>query len=173
MEVFNYLFSYLMVLGIVVFNARGLLNREKFEMVKELCKNEDLIILQETNWKSDAMDDLKRRWAGEIYFNNGDGRLGRGVAILIRKDTDVKVKEIYDDGKGKCIAIEIRHEGENFVLINVHAPNEEKEKKDFFSELGQLIEKWKKVMMVGDFNTVFRKSDMADGMVFKVDAGRK
>ncbi len=61
MEVFNYLFFYLMVLGIVVFNARGLLNREKFEMVKELCKNEDLIILQETNWKSDAMDDLKRR----------------------------------------------------------------------------------------------------------------
>lgn len=169
----KYLFSYFMVLSIVVFNARGLLNREKFEMVKELCKDEDLIILQETNWRGDVMDDFKKRWAGEIFFNNDDGRMGRGVAILIRKGIDVKVKVIYDDGKGKSIAVEIRHEDECFVIFNLHAPNEVKEKKDFFNELRGLVEKWKKVMMVGDFNTVFCKRDLADGMVFRADEGRK
>ncbi len=49
---FRYLFFFiLMVLSCVTFNARGLMNMEKFERVKEKCKGEDVIALQETNWK--------------------------------------------------------------------------------------------------------------------------
>lgn len=61
---------YFMVLSVVVFNARGLLNEMKFEKLKELCKNEDIILLQETNWRRDVMDVFKKRWDGEIFFNN-------------------------------------------------------------------------------------------------------
>jgi len=35
------------------------------------------------------------------------------------------------------------------------------------------MESWENVMMVGDFNKVFNKKDMADGMVFRTDMGRK
>ncbi len=33
--------------------------------------------------------------------------------------------------------------------------------------------KYKNVILLGDFNTVLSKLDMADGMVFKNDTGRK
>lgn len=90
---------YFMVLSVVVFNARGLLNEMKFEKLKELCKNEDIILLQETNWRRGVMDVFKKRWDGEIFFNNGEGQMGRGVAILIRKNKEIEGELIYDDKK--------------------------------------------------------------------------
>lgn len=39
------------ILSIVSLNVRSLLNMEKFEKVKELCKKTNVILLQETNWK--------------------------------------------------------------------------------------------------------------------------
>lgn len=59
---FLFVLFYFMVLRIVTFNARGLLNGFKFVKVKELCKNDDVILLQETNWRGNVMEDFKRRW---------------------------------------------------------------------------------------------------------------
>ncbi len=75
---FRYLFFFiLMVLSCVTFNARGLMDMGKFERVKEKCKGDDVIALQETNWKESVMRDYKKKWEGDILYNNGDGRLGR------------------------------------------------------------------------------------------------
>ncbi len=81
-----------MAIRLACLNARGLMSKEKFNMVKEICKNEEVILLQETNWKNEVMVDFKKRWNGEMFYNNGDGRMGRGVAILIREDVDFEVK---------------------------------------------------------------------------------
>lgn len=54
----------------------------------------------------------------------------------------------------------------------MHPPRREK-KKHFFEGLRILIKTYKNVILVGDFNTVFSKMDMADGMVFRTDMGRK
>uniref|UniRef100_A0A8C2FGH2 exodeoxyribonuclease III n=1 Tax=Cyprinus carpio TaxID=7962 RepID=A0A8C2FGH2_CYPCA len=168
-----WLLFYFMVLKIVTFNARGLMNVYKFEKVKELCRNEDVILLQETNWKENVMEDIRKRWEGELLVNNEEEKMGGGVAVLIRKDRGIKTKIIYNDKKGKCMVVEIEMEEDNFVLVNVHAPNGEKEKKIYFNVLADVIEKWGKVVIAGDFNTVFSKMDMANGMVFKSDGGRK
>ncbi len=58
--------------------------------------------------------------------------MGRGVAILIRRDVDFELKKIYHDLKGKCNAIEIRQGEQVFVIVNVHAPTQEKRKKMSF-----------------------------------------
>lgn len=92
---------------------------------------------------------------------------------MIRKGQDIMAKQMYDDKKGKCIAVEIEFEDEKFIVVNVHAPNEEKEKKMNFNVLRDVTEQWKKVVVAGHFNTVFNKLDMANGMVFKADGGRK
>lgn len=162
-----------MLLKIVTFNARGLMNSVKFEKVKELCRDEDVILLQETNWKENAMEDFKRRWEGEFIFNNGEGKPGGGVAVLIRKDRGIKAKLMYKDTKGKCMAVEIKMEEDDFILVNVHAPNEQLEKKRYFNVIAGVMEKWKRVMIAGDFNTVFSQMDMVNGMIFKSDVGRK
>ena len=127
-----YLFFFLMVLSCVTFNARGLMDMGKFEKVKEKCQGEDVIVLQETNWKESVMEDYKKKWEGDILYNNGDGRLGRGVAFLIRKDVFNSSRVVYKDKIGKCMVVEVNCEGRELILVNVHAPTEEKEKKDFF-----------------------------------------
>lgn len=165
--------SFLIVLKIVTFNARGLMNGVKFEKVKELCRDEDVILLQETNWKESVMEDFKKRWEGELFFNNNEGKMGGGVAMLIRNDRGVRAKQMYNDTKGKCMAVEIKMEEDDFILVNVHAPNEDVEKKKYFNVIAELMEKWKRVIIAGDFNTVLSKMDMANGMVFKSDGGRK
>lgn len=89
---FKLLLFFFMAIQLACLNARGLMSKEKFNMVKEICKNEEVILLQETNWKNEVMDDFKKRWNGDMFYNNGDGRMGRGVAILIREDVDFEVK---------------------------------------------------------------------------------
>lgn len=62
----------------------------------------------------------------------------------------------------------MRYEGKELILVNVHAPSEEKEK-EFFKDLRNFITKYERILIMGDFNTVFSKLDMAEGMVFKTD----
>lgn len=162
-----------MVVSFVTFNARGLLDFNKFEKVKEMFKNVDMIILQETNWKDVHVNELRKRWDGEILYNNEDKRYGRGVAFLIRKNTDVGCNVIYKDEAGKCLGVEMKWENNKVIVINVHAPNEEKEKRVFFNFLRRFLMKYNNVILMGDFNTALSKIDMADGMVFKTSTGRK
>lgn len=167
------LFIFLMVLRCVTFNARGLLDFKKFERVTDHFKNQDIILLQETNWKDDILMDYRKKWEGWILHNNGDGKCGRGVAILMKSDVFKESKVLYKDGKGKCMVVEVNYEGKKIVFVNVHAPTEEKEKKGFFNHLREFLKDYKEIVIAGDFNTVFSKQDMAEGMVFKSDMGRK
>lgn len=56
-----------------------------------------MILLQETNWKGNVIEDFKRRWEGEIFFSNEEKSLGVGVAILIKKGKGIMTKQMYDD----------------------------------------------------------------------------
>lgn len=171
MKVFIYLFF--IVLSLVAFNARGLSDFNKFEKVKEMFKNEDVIVLQETNWRETHICELRKRWNGEILYNNEDKRFGRGVAFLIRENTNIVCKVTYKDDVGKCLAVEMEYEDKKIVVINVHAPTEEKEKREYLNGFRSLLNKHKDVLLMGDVNTVLSKLDMADGMVFRNDMGRK
>lgn len=57
-----------MTLSLVSLNARGLISKGKFEMINKLCKNQDFIILQETNWKEEGMEEVKKKWEGHIFL---------------------------------------------------------------------------------------------------------
>lgn len=69
------------------------------------------------------MNEIRRRLDGYILYNNGDNGFGRGVAILIKENSDISCKIIYKDNSGKCIAIEMEYEEKKVVVVNVHAQN--------------------------------------------------
>lgn len=125
-------FVCLMLLNIATINVRGLLDNEKFERMKECCKRSNVLMIQETNWGEDVINDFKKKWKGDVLYNNGDGRKGRGVAILIKRGVCENVQVIYNDGEGKCLAVKIETEKQKVILCNVHAPVVEKEKVAFF-----------------------------------------
>lgn len=166
-------FFCLMLIKLVTFNARGLQDVRKFDKVKEMCKKEDIIMLQETNWTDRSINEMRKRWNGGILYNNGDERNGRGVAILIRENSGVSCKEIYKDEIGKCLIVEMSYEEKNILLVNIHAPTKKEEKRSFFNTIKTIVRNYKYIIMMGDFNTVFSRQDIAEGMGFKSDTGRK
>jgi len=173
LAVFLRTFFCFMILRMVTFNARGLMDMKKFEKVKEMCKREDVIMLQETNWKDFHISEIRKKWNGEILYNNADDGFGRGVAVLIRESRDIKCKVVYKDKVGKCLGFEMEYEEKKILVVNVHAPPEEIKKRESFNGLKDLLRKYKEIVIMGDFNVVFSKLDMAEGMVFKTDTGRK
>lgn len=171
---FNYLFSVVfMFLRVVSFNARGLMDVEKFENMKEICRGVDVFVLQETNWKNDCVKRFENLWDGNIHCNNSTEKTGKGVAILIRRDVCEKESVVFNDGAGKCLAVEIEKGDERCTVYNIHAPNEEKEKLEFFKTISDNVRIWERVILMGDFNTVFTELDLASNMVFKTDKGRE
>ncbi len=84
-----------------------------------------------------------------------------------------KESVVFNDGAGKCLAVEIEKGDERCTVYNIHAPNEEKEKLEFFKTISDNVRIWERVILMGDFNTVFTKLDLASNMVFKTDKGRE
>lgn len=170
---FNFVFSYLlsfMFLNIVSWNARGLLNKEKFEKMEVLCKEADVIVLQETNWRNERVKWFQAKWDGNMHFNNEKDNVGGGVAILIRRRVCGKEQMIFEDGVGKSMAVKIEIEEENLIIYNIHAPNEEREKMGFFlKKIADNVKKLERVILLGDLNTVFSELDMASNMVLEID----
>ncbi len=63
----DFIYLFLMVLSLATFNARGLADINKFEKVKEMFKNTDVIVLQETNWREKHICEISKRWKERSY----------------------------------------------------------------------------------------------------------
>ncbi len=115
------------IMNIACLNCNGLRDENKFEKVKGLIKA-DILCLQETHWADEIMDNIRKRWEGDIFVNHGNAK-ARGVATLIKGDRVNNVKQVYKDGNGRLLVIEFVFHNELFRLINIYAPNIENERK--------------------------------------------
>ncbi len=71
------------IMNIACLNSNGLRDENKFEKVKGLIKA-DILCLQETHWSDEIMDNIRKRWEGDIFVNHGNAK-ARGVATLIKE----------------------------------------------------------------------------------------
>src|SRR4029434_3857263 len=108
----------------------------------------------------------------EKYFIFNSDKKGRGVAFLIKRDVCEKVTEIYSDKEGEISTITMEENSEK-IVCNIHAPNKDKERVDFFKKLRILIEGWGETIVMGDFSTILERVDIEENIVFKTDRGRK
>lgn len=86
----------------------------------------------------------------EVQREGGPGSLGGkifailgsmrscGVAILIKGKIEQNTKLMYKDNGGRILQIQFNYEGNDFVLINVYAPNDEIKRVSFFESLNTL-----------------------------------
>lgn len=124
------------IMSIACLNCNGPREMNKFEQVIGKLKT-DVICLQETHWSEDIMVNIKKIWEHDIYVNHGNQR-ACGVAILMKKGEMYKVKEIYNDGKGRLLGIDFMFNNELFRLVNLYAPNVEIERKGVFEQMKPL-----------------------------------
>lgn len=90
--------------------------------------------------------------------------------MLINK---IKCNVVYNDEVGKCIAFEMEYEERKIIVVNVHAPKKEMEKREYYNVLRKLVRKYKLIIIMGYFNVVFSKLDMAEGMIFRTERDEK
>uniref|UniRef100_A0A3Q3L475 Endonuclease/exonuclease/phosphatase domain-containing protein n=1 Tax=Labrus bergylta TaxID=56723 RepID=A0A3Q3L475_9LABR len=105
---------------------------------------------------------MEQNFVGQIFSSNGTPR-ARGVAVLIKTDRVTGVNLVYGDKEGRVIVIDCMYETKNLRIINIYAPNGEKERKTFFIE----ISKWWEgnCVIISDFNVAMTPTDVSKNNV--------
>ena len=140
-------------------NVRGIRTFEKRKSIFNWLtkQNSDIFFLQETYSTEKIENQWKKQWFGDIYFAHGSNH-SRGVAILIRKSFDFKLKSIRSDEEGRYLILEAIIQDVPFLLVNIYAPNTTTKQSLFFQTLSTLIcdegynESDHKILLGGDLN---------------------
>ena len=142
-------------LGIASLNVRGIRDlgkrRQIFQFLKE--KQFDIILLQETHLVNEDELFFKTLWGGQVFYSHGE-RNARGVATLIARDAKVKIVDVSCDSQGRMIFLKINHEGDQYIVVNIYAPNADTP--EFFAELDPKLfhSECENIIIGGDFNLV-------------------
>ena len=88
------------------------------------------MFLQETHSKKDTEIYWKNEWGAEIVMSHG-GSNSRG-AILFRKGVDCVIHTKILDPLGRYIILKVAINGKIYILINIYAPNKDKDITCFF-----------------------------------------
>ena len=116
---------------------RGYTKRQKiFTYVDK--QNPDIIFLQETHSTKEIEAIWKKQGKGDMFFSHGSNN-SKGVLTLIKNDLDFQlVSKSIDDG-GRYIILKAIVQETLFLLVNIYAPDKEKEQVPFFENLKKLI----------------------------------
>ena len=163
-----FLFLLMTMLKLATFNTNGLRDMDKFRKVAAFCEA-DIVCLQETHWDSVLEERIKRTWPGQIFTSHGTN-IARGVAIGVSTNCKYDVHLIDKDSGGRWLRVSFEMGNVGFVLLTLHAPNEEHERTTFFRNIKNVI-KTSDIIM-GDFNIKLNRLDISENCVFKSDASR-
>ena len=137
---------------IITQNVRGLKNKVKRRgSFAQLKSKAEIICIQETHVEPHLEKEWELDFGGHIWWSHGSND-ARGVAIMVKRNTEINVLNFRKDDQGRIIIIQYEEMGEKFILVNLYAPNEDKP--EFFVNAVKMIEELEgKRIILGDFNT--------------------
>ena len=134
-----------MSLSITSFNCRGLQGLDKRRDVLNYLKQKQnsIYFLQDTHFTKDDTNIVRSIWGYDTYTSPGKND-SRGVAILFNNNFEFKTIHVTPDEMGNLLAIELKIEKYNILLINIYGPN--RDSPEFYEKLQSIIE-----LFYGDF----------------------
>ena len=157
------------------FNCKNF--KTSIEEIKELCSQNDIVLLQET-WLTEQELHILSEISNEFYYKglsamdtqNGliVGRPYGGVAIMWRKSLGSSVKSVTY-GDSRLLGLEVMSYNEKLLLINVYLPCSSAENQDDFifylSKIDSIISSadTSYCMVMGDFNADLKED--SDGNI--------
>lgn len=150
------------------FNVNGLRTSGKINAILKETRS-SILCLQETRWDEGNIETAQGIWKGKIIVNNGTEKSG-GVAVLIKQNCIKSSKVVHKDKVGRLLITDIQTNNNTFRIINIHAPNEEKGRKEMFRGLRKWINE--KTIIVGDMNVTLTRNDIAQNNTYKNDTSR-
>ena len=145
-------------LKLVSLNVKGISNFHKRKTIYTWCrrKNADFSFLQETHSKTEIETQWKNEWGAGIIMSHGSSN-SREVAILIKKGVDYTLRSKIIDALGRYIILKVEIKDKIYVLINIYAPNKDKDSFKFFADLlarlkNENLDEEENIILGGDFN---------------------
>ena len=116
-------------------------------------KKQDVVFLQETHCCPQESVKLCRDWVGHVSFSAGSSK-SRGVAILINKSLQFRLRREVKDEEGRIIIILAEIQGHALILANIYAHNVDQP--NFFIDLESKLHNIGQypIILGGDFNFV-------------------
>lgn len=146
----------IMALLIVSMNVNGLRSATAQQSMVDYLRgcDADVVLLQETHFTcfadarcvSDAIP-------GHAFWSFGSARSG-GVGIILRMNLCAKIISHFHDNDGRTVYVNCIINDLPFRFLSVYAPNNELERKRYFSGLDGLLRGGNPVVLGGDFNCV-------------------
>ena len=146
-----------MVLQIGTLNCRG--GSNKIDLLIDTIERSqiDILGLQETHDITDFdKKKIEKSCKGNLHLNNGSTS-SRGVATFVRGRDDLIDKGIIKrDSDSRLLAVSIKFKGKNCFIINAYAPNDAKQRNNFFIMINQIIQNYssERIFFLGDFNNI-------------------
>ena len=88
--------------------------------------------------KKDTEIQWRNEWGGKIFSSHGSSNSG-GVAILIRNGVDCSVHFSILDPLGRFIILKVEIDDKAYALVNIYAPNRDKDLTVFFKNVHKVI----------------------------------
>ena len=162
-------------LKIISLNICGLAKKATYLKNLIIKHKPDFLCLQETNIHNKQISD---RFLFELGLNKGifnyANTNGNGTAILQTSDKwDIIDEKNYLNGRANVVTI--RHQNENFKIINTYAPALGIDRKTFYNDLTHIILNYtdkQNIILLGDFNVTLEDRDTV-GVSNSHQPGRK
>ena len=143
-------------LNIATLNINGMKSYTKQSDLLQLMKTHlfDIVFLQETHVDSISLANaIKSRFDCDAYWSLGHNR-SSGVGILLSPNLKTKIQKFDTDLDGRCLSIDLLINENPYRLINIYAPNNEKDRKQFFNDLSKYLVCNRNLILGGDFNCI-------------------
>ena len=120
---------------------RGLSNFRKRRTIFLWCRKRklDLVFLQETHSIAATENQGRNEWGAETISCHGSSN-SRAVAILFKNGIDCAISHKIADPEGRYIILKACIQDKDFVLINVYAPNKDKDQVNFCNNLLSILQ---------------------------------
>ena len=81
---------------------------------------------------------MGNEWGAEMISCHGSSN-SRGVAILLKNGIDCTIYHKIVDPEGRYLILKACIQDKDYVLINVYAPNKDKDELNFFNNLRSIL----------------------------------
>ena len=117
-------------------NINGARDVYKREMLKQHMQHKklDVLFLQETHSDEDDEVQWKMWWEGSLFLSHGSN-VSAGVAVLFSPGLSLCLTSSKEVCKGRMLITHCKVHQQEYIFVNVYAPNVGKDRGLFFSTL--------------------------------------
>ncbi len=146
-------------------NVRGLTDhtrrRKLFTWLRDL--NVNIVALQETYCTVKNQTYFNSSWGGKVFHSLTNSSHSRGVAILFSKTFKGNYLNSHSSADGRIVLVNFEIEEQQYSIVNIYAPNVEKDRSEFFKKVNKWINQYSinvdNNIIVGDFNCCLNNQD--------------